>query len=105
LSSTALARIAGETEASDEIESNEVVSVYPNPSNGSITIRLIPEGDINQPIEVYNHLGQLMDRIQVSFSKDHPAAEIRLNNLADGMYYIRVFDGNIYQSKRVLIKK
>jgi hypothetical protein len=105
LSSTALARIAGETEASDEIESNEVVSVYPNPSNGSITIRLIPEGDINQPIEVYNHLGQLVDRIQVSFSKDHPATEIRLNNLADGMYYIRVFDGNIYQSKRVLIKK
>lgn len=105
LSSSALARSAGETEATDEIESNDAVSVFPNPSNGTVTIRLMPEGDINQPIEVYNHLGQLVDRIEVSFSKDHPATEIRLNDLADGMYYIRIYDGSVYQSKRVLIKK
>jgi len=105
LSSSALARIAGETEAGDNIESVDAVTVYPNPSNGSITIRLMPEGDINQPIEVYNHLGQLVERIDVSFSKEHPAVEIRLNNLADGMYFVRVFDGSTYQSKRIIIRK
>jgi hypothetical protein len=83
----------------------EMVSVYPNPSNGSFTIRLQPEADINQPIEVYNHLGQLVEKIDVSFSKDHPTIEITLNDIVDGIYFVRVFDGSEYHNKRILVKK
>ena len=105
ISSSSFARLAGETEVNGEDMIQEMVSVYPNPSNGSFTIRLQPEADINQPIEVYNHLGQLVEKIDVSFSKDHPTIEITLNDIVDGIYFVRVFDGSEYHNKRILVKK
>ncbi|MEZ5173180.1 MAG: T9SS type A sorting domain-containing protein [Bacteroidia bacterium] len=105
ISSSSFARLAGETEVTDEMLTQEIVSVYPNPSNGSFTIRLQPEADVNQPIEVYNHLGQLVEKIEVAFSKDHPTVEITLNDVVDGIYFVRVFDGSEYHHKRILVKK
>lgn len=105
ISSSSFARLAGETEVSDEMLSQDIVSVFPNPSSGSFTIRLQPEADVNQPIEIYNHLGQLVERIEVGFSKDHPAVEVTLNDIADGVYFVRIFDGTEYHHKRILVKK
>jgi hypothetical protein len=104
ISSSAFARLAGETEVTDATFEDEVVSVYPNPNNGSFTIRMAPEADVTEPIEVYNLLGQLVERIEVAFTKDHPTMEIKMSNLSDGIYFVRVFDGANYQSKRILVK-
>ncbi|MEX1187896.1 MAG: GEVED domain-containing protein [Bacteroidia bacterium] len=104
IGSSSFARLAGETEATEEI-SDEIISVYPNPNNGSFTVSLMPEADINEPIEIYNHLGQLVEKISISLSKDHPRVEIQLNDLSDGIYFVRVFDGSSYQHHRILVRK
>lgn len=104
ISSSSFARMAGDTEVNDYELSQEIVSVYPNPNNGSFTIKLKPEADINEPIEIYNHLGQMVEKISVSLSKDHPSVEIKLNDLSDGIYFVRIFDGSEYQNSRILVK-
>ena len=84
---------------------SEPFQVYPNPSSGILNIRLQPEGDIQQTVEVYNHLGQKVESYELSFTKDMPAVEVQLNNLSDGVYFIRVFDGEQVQTRRILLKK
>jgi hypothetical protein len=98
-------------QSSEEIEilntelSDEALQVYPNPSTGILNIRLRPEGDIRQTVEVYNHLGQKVESYEVSFSKDMPAVEVQLNDLTDGIYFIRVFDGEQVQTRKIMLKK
>lgn len=105
ISGTSFFREAGE-ELSDETElSYEALQVYPNPSSGVLNIRLQPEGDLRQTVEVFNNLGQKVESFELEFSKDSPAAVITLNDLSDGLYYVRVFDGTEVQTRRILLKK
>lgn len=105
ISGTSFLRDAGE-ELADEAElSYEALQIYPNPSNGVLNIRLQPEGDLRQTVEVYNNLGQKVESFELEFSKDSPAAVITLNDLSDGLYYVRVFDGEQVQTRRILLKK
>lgn len=98
-------------QSSEEIEilntelSDEALQVYPNPSTGILNIRLRPEGDINQTVEVYNNLGQKVESFELSFTKEMPAVEVQLNDLTDGIYFIRVFDGEQVQTRKIMLKK
>lgn len=88
----------------EAFDSMESLVVYPNPSTGALNIRLQPESDMTQTIEVYNNMGQKVESFELSFSKDQPNAVISLNDLSDGVYYVRVFDGTTIQNRRVMIK-
>jgi len=104
ISGTSFVRTSGEEMTEEVFDSMESLVVYPNPSTGSLNIRLQPESDMTQTIEVYNNLGQKVESFELSFSKDQPNAVISLNDLTDGVYYVRVFDGTTVQNRRVLIK-
>jgi hypothetical protein len=97
--------MAGDVEADDASVIEGPLSVYPNPSNGTLNIRLQPEADINQTVSVYNNLGQLVESYNLNFTKEQPAVEIRMNDLTDGIYFVRVFDGNTVQTRKVLLRK
>jgi hypothetical protein len=96
---------AEELEIMNEELSNEPLQVYPNPSSGLLNIRLQPEGDINQTVEVYNQLGQKVESFELSFTKEMPAVELQLNDLTDGIYFIRVYDGSTVQTRKVMLRK
>jgi hypothetical protein len=96
---------AEELEIMNEELSNEPLQVYPNPTSGLLNIRLQPEGDINQTVEVYNQLGQKVESFELSFTKEMPAVELQLNDLTDGIYFVRVYDGNTVQTRKVMLRK
>ena len=96
---------AEELEIMNEELSNEPLQVYPNPSSGLLNIRLQPEGDINQTVEVYNQLGRKVESFELSFTKEMPAVELQLNDLSDGIYFVRVYDGNTVQTRKVMLRK
>jgi hypothetical protein len=104
ISSSSFVREAGESEDMDT-ETDELVSVYPNPSNGILNIRLVPTSDMQQTVQVFNHLGQLVESVDLQFSKEQPATVISLNDLTDGVYFVKVFDGENVQTRRVLLRK
>jgi hypothetical protein len=105
ISGTSFFREAGEELSENTEATYETLQVYPNPSSGVLNIRLQPEADLRQTIEVYNNLGQKVESVELEFSKDSPAAVITLNDLSDGLYFVRVFDGTEVQTRRILLKK
>lgn len=80
----------------------EAVSVYPNPSNGVVTLDL--QGKLAQKasVEVYNALGQLV--MTKSFEEGTGKFEVDLTGNASGVYTIKlVADGQVV-TKRVILQ-
>jgi hypothetical protein len=81
-----------------EFENNNKINLYPNPSNGNVTI----ESDIKSlrelSIEVYNETGMLVLNMELNSNK------LRLD-LPNGMYFIKLIDDSkIYLKKLMIIK-
>jgi hypothetical protein len=76
---------------------NAQINFYPNPNNGEFT--LITGTITNAQMEIYNTLGTLVLRQNIK----EPASKIKLGNVADGVYYIRVIAENqkVFESKLI----
>jgi hypothetical protein len=78
----------------------ESVSVYPNPSNGLVTIDL--QGSVAQQakVEVYNAIGQVV--LVKTFDSDASKFDISLEGQASGVYSIRLIADGQTVTKRVV---
>ncbi len=74
------------------------ISVYPNPSSGEFVIRT--EKDIT--VELSNELGQHLHSITLNAENRH---EVKVNDLAPGIYFLTMDDGEVKLSQKVLIMK
>ena len=87
-----------------EIDMQEVISVYPNPTEGSFTVT-IENVDNAQTFDVYNNVGQqlisekLTNNGYSKFSKQYD-----LSNYPTGIYYLRFTDGNKVRTRKLIIK-
>ncbi|HWY12911.1 MAG TPA: T9SS type A sorting domain-containing protein [Bacteroidia bacterium] len=70
-----------------ELDKNNSVQIYPNPTNSLINIEGVSE---NFSVEVYNSIGERIKSIQ---STADP--EVDLSQLARGIYFIRVNSSNV----------
>lgn len=61
---------------------NTTVLIYPNPSNGKLTIKQLDSENISNKIEIYNSIGQL-----VFWSEINSSTETINTNLNKGIYY------------------
>ena len=66
---------------------NSVISVYPNPSNGVVDVKLEIEGKAD--VKVYNQIGKLLYS-NVITDYDNNGLDAFLTNLNEGMYFINV---------------
>jgi PKD repeat protein len=80
-----------------EISSNAGFSLFPNPSNGLVSVRGIAAGSV---VEVFNTHGQ---RVYISTALSGNA-ELDLSNLSDGTYHIRAISGETISNGRFIIK-
>lgn len=75
---------------------NNEFTVYPNPSNGSFTIRTSVGGEF----ELFNQLGQTV----LKFENEKGVEEmIQVNNLSEGVYYLHSKTEKIY--KKIVVTK
>ena len=81
----------------DEISNSIPVAVYPNPTNGVVSIKA--EG--LQRIEVYNTLGQLVESRQA----DGDIFECDLSRRVAGVYLVRMETAKGIATKRVVVTK
>jgi hypothetical protein len=72
------------------------ITLYPNPNNGEFSL-LVNEITSNMVVEVYNSVGQIV--IKESIIQDRTA--INIAKEANGIYFVKVIDGN----KTVTFKK
>lgn len=64
--------------------STEIVSLYPNPSSSTITIR---SQSLPDSFSIYNPLGQMIKQSQIKSNKD---LAINVEELQNGMYFIKL---------------
>ncbi len=86
------------TGISDVNETNPVF-IYPNPSNGNFTL----DSKINKgEIEIYNSIGKKIFSETISLSSKK---EINLTNISSGTYFMKVYDGEKYYIKKLIVAK
>ena len=66
---------------------NSAISVYPNPSNGVVDVKLEMEGKAE--VKVYNQIGKLLYNNTI-INADNNGLDVFLSNLDEGMYFIKV---------------
>ena len=77
------------------------LDVYPNPSNGNITI----SGNFSSmdgTCNVYDMVGNLVYSSQITLS---PEFTLNLNNLTNGMYMLEINDNNNVFHSKIIIGK
>jgi hypothetical protein len=82
-------------------EINEVeFKMYPNPSNGLVTIQLKNEGLQNVSINVYNYTGQLVRNYR-SISTTN--LQVDVTGIPKGMYLLEVISNKISRIKSLVV--
>jgi uncharacterized repeat protein (TIGR03803 family) len=79
----------------NELEKENLFSIYPNPSNGIINLKSSNE---IKSIEVYNNIGILISKPELKLNN-----QIDLSSLSKGMYFLKVSDGKQYYTEKVII--
>ena len=79
-------------------ETTPKLSVYPNPSQGTVNI----ESDSNGDYQVMNQLGQIVKTFQI---KADIVNTIDLHNLNDSVYFIKEINNSKNKSHKLIIKK
>ncbi|WP_415375608.1 T9SS type A sorting domain-containing protein [Patiriisocius sp. Uisw_017] len=82
-----------------EIEDNRfnTITIYPNPATDIVNIKNAE----NSAIEVYNMLGQLV------ITKNNISADAQMNvsSLVTGTYFVKISNGNVTTTKKLLVSK
>jgi hypothetical protein len=82
-----------------EIESENGILIYPNPTTGKIVIE--SKSNINS-IEIDNVLGERT--YTTSNFKQQTSSEIDLYNYPKGIYFVKIYDGEKIYTKKIVIQ-
>jgi hypothetical protein len=83
------------------------VLAYPNPATDFVTIRFKPEYGVNTKVILFNLYGQ---SIKVLFNNvvgkgDVNEIKLNVNNLNNGLYFIKIMNGPSTLTKKIIINK
>jgi hypothetical protein len=78
------------------------ISLYPNPSTGSFTVKADKGNDIDK-VEVYNVMGQVM--YSASFEHKTNETTINLNQNQSGIYFVKVTSEGQQSTMRLLLQQ
>lgn len=86
----------------NELSNNVSVSVYPNPSNGEISLTIAGfTGELN--MEVMNIAGQVVASSKIEVKKSFKA-DFDFSTLAKGVYYIKLSNNDSVKTTKLIIK-
>jgi subtilisin-like proprotein convertase family protein len=78
------------------------LSIFPNPTNGEFTINFIPKSGKDITVEVYNIRGRAI-YMQHYNSVSRFEEVISLNNVQSGVYLLRILDGPLKVTKKIIV--
>ena len=64
------------------------IDIIPNPNNGVFNIAIASTGVKDFPLEIYNQIGKLVYKKDITINSNKQVIPIDLSNLADGVYFI-----------------
>lgn len=79
------------------LENNNLnISIYPNPTNGNLTISGLEESSV---IEIYSDNGQLIYHILTN------ETYLKINDLPAGIYFVRLSNSTAVKTKKIIVTK
>ena len=81
--------------STDEVDFNELINVYPNPSNGIFTV----ETPVNTSMDVFNVNGKLV----YSSTFNEVKNRVELNNFSSGIYTVRFTSNRQSAIKKIVV--
>ena len=81
-------------------EKFSVSNIFPNPTNGDLTIKLNAEGE-RLMININNTLGQLVGQFDFQTTDGINELNIDISHLRDAMYYVSITDGNTKHIEKI----
>jgi hypothetical protein len=96
--------IASTSSIDDVINGNNVVSIYPNPNNGMVKLKLMETANADVTVKVYNIMGALTKTITLNH-KDLTEKQLDLTSFASGVYLVQVeTEGKVSTHKINIVK-
>lgn len=87
----------------NNISSNEVFKVYPNPSSGLLSLYFKANPVASIEISLLNTIGQIVYSENHEFTKGEIKNELNLSNYSEGIYLLRVKAGDSFSYSKVII--
>jgi hypothetical protein len=85
--------------------SGDMISLYPNPSNGILNIEMNSEKPSNVQITILDFIGRIVYEQKHSFDKGFETLKVDLSGMSNGLYFIRFSSGEAVYTKKLVIDK
>jgi len=83
-----------------ELQTNNDILIFPNPSMGKFQLSIDSKVITRNPnLEIYNLQGKVLYKTSIK----NPTSIIDLGNQANGVYIIKIYDGQTIYSKKITI--
>jgi hypothetical protein len=84
-----------------DVEKKESIHIFPNPSNGALTIQDIPAGgNETAHLKIYNTLGQTVYSQGIKTT----AVQLDLSGYEKGIYFIQILSGEEAFSQKIVLE-
>ena len=96
--------IQGNSIGVDELVKHYDFSIFPNPAYNMAYVSLTTESDENATISIVNTMGQVISESNVQLESGSNAIPLNLNDLANGVYLVRVQIGNSVITQKLSVR-
>ena len=86
----------------EEVNLEQAVNLYPNPSNGEFNLSLNFSTEQDVEIRIFNTIGELL-ALRTMNNTSNSVVEFNLNNNAEGFYFVNIKTNNESITKRISI--
>jgi hypothetical protein len=87
------------------VSENVVLKLYPNPANEAFTIQYNAAEAGEYDVKVYDILGKEMVSMKTEFALGQNAYEVKTNELAKGIYFVKVSNDTQSDVNKLIIEK
>jgi len=89
----------------NEVTNNVSLQVFPNPAADRLTAKFVLSGTSNVTVAVTDLNGQVVEQVLSGSLSGEQQVEVNTGKLADGMYFLRVADGQNVSINKFLVVK
>ncbi|MCF8429873.1 MAG: T9SS type A sorting domain-containing protein, partial [Bacteroidia bacterium] len=101
---TRTVNVIATTSIEDAINANNILSIYPNPNNGLVKMKMYETSLNDVTVKIYNAIGGLAKTITIK-NNDLTEKQIDLSSFASGVYLIQIEAADkVYTHKISVVK-
>lgn len=89
----------------EEIEAPKEFFVFPNPVSTDLMLDIPIESETPTKIYIFDMTGKLLQTNTQALSKDNTIAKVNIENLPNGIYVVRVQNGNFINNQKFIISR